>query len=84
MLVWAAPISDETVLKAWEIFRNAMYEGHGQTEVLPVATVRSPQWFAKELARHATAASLRHAAALRRGADLDENNRLLSASSIAE
>jgi acyl-CoA synthetase (AMP-forming)/AMP-acid ligase II len=37
MLVSAASISDETALKAYEIFRDAMYQGYGQTEVLPVA-----------------------------------------------
>ncbi|MEA2801954.1 MAG: hypothetical protein QOE49_2049, partial [Rhodospirillaceae bacterium] len=37
MLVSAAPISDETALKAYEIFGDAMYQGYGQTEVLPVA-----------------------------------------------
>ena len=41
MLVSAAPISDETALKAYEIFGDAMYQGYGQTEVLPIARARS-------------------------------------------
>jgi acyl-coenzyme A synthetase/AMP-(fatty) acid ligase len=36
-MVSAAPISDETALKAYEIFGDAMYQGYGQTELLPVA-----------------------------------------------
>ena len=40
MLVGAAPISDETALKAYEIFGDAMYQGYGQTEVLPIARLR--------------------------------------------
>lgn len=47
MLVSAAPISDGTALKAYEIFRDAMYQGCGQTGVLPIAMVSPPQWFAK-------------------------------------
>jgi acyl-CoA synthetase (AMP-forming)/AMP-acid ligase II len=47
MTVSAAPISDETALKAYEIFGDAMYQGYGQTEVLPVAMMGPRQWFAK-------------------------------------
>ncbi len=36
-MVPTAPISDETALKAHEIFGDAMYQGYGQTEVLPIA-----------------------------------------------
>lgn len=49
MLVSAAPISDETALKAYEIFGDAMYQGYGQTEVLPVAMMGPRQWFAKDV-----------------------------------
>jgi acyl-CoA synthetase (AMP-forming)/AMP-acid ligase II len=49
MLVSAAPISDETALKAYEIFGNAMYQGYGQTEVLPIAMMGPRQWFAKDV-----------------------------------
>jgi acyl-CoA synthetase (AMP-forming)/AMP-acid ligase II len=49
MMVSAAPISDETALKAYEIFGDAMYQGYGQTEVLPVATMGPRQWFAKDV-----------------------------------
>lgn len=37
MLVSAAPISDETALKAHKVFGDAMYQGYGQTEILPIA-----------------------------------------------
>ena len=49
MLVSAAPISDETALKAYEIFGDAMYQRYGQTEVLPVAMMGLRQWFAKDV-----------------------------------
>jgi acyl-CoA synthetase (AMP-forming)/AMP-acid ligase II len=49
ILVAAAPISDETALKAYEIFGDAMYQGYGQTEVLPVAMMGPRQWFAKDV-----------------------------------
>jgi len=47
MMVSVAPISDETALEANEIFGNAMYQGYGQTEILPVAMMGPRQWFAK-------------------------------------
>lgn len=50
MMVSAAPISDETALKAHEIFGEAMYQGYGQTEVLPVAMMGPRQWFARDVA----------------------------------
>lgn len=49
MMVTAAPIADDTALRAYEIFGNAMYQGYGQTEVLPVAMMGPAQWFAKDL-----------------------------------
>lgn len=49
MLVAAAPIADDTALKACEIFGNAMYQGYGQTEVLPIAMMGPRQWFAKSV-----------------------------------
>ncbi|MBR2813537.1 MAG: AMP-binding protein [Reyranella sp.] len=49
MLVSSAPIADETALKAYEIFGDAMYQGYGQTEVLPVAMMGPRQWFAKDV-----------------------------------
>ena len=49
MMVAAAPIADDTALKAYEIFGNAMYQGYGQTEVVPVAMMGPAQWFAKDL-----------------------------------
>jgi acyl-CoA synthetase (AMP-forming)/AMP-acid ligase II len=49
MLVSAAPIADDTALKAREIFGNAMYQGYGQTEVLPIAMMGPRQWFATDV-----------------------------------
>ena len=49
MLVSAAPIADDTALKAREIFGDAMFQGYGQTEVLPVALMGPRQWFAKDV-----------------------------------
>jgi acyl-CoA synthetase (AMP-forming)/AMP-acid ligase II len=49
MMVAAAPIADDTALKAYEIFGDAMYQGYGQTEVLPVAMMGPRQWFAKDV-----------------------------------
>jgi len=49
MLVTAAPIADDTALKAYEIFGKAMYQGYGQTEVLPVAMMGPAQWFAADV-----------------------------------
>ena len=46
MVVSAAPISDETALQAHRIFGDALYQGYGQTEVLPVAIMGPRQWFA--------------------------------------
>jgi acyl-coenzyme A synthetase/AMP-(fatty) acid ligase len=37
MPVSAAPISGEATLEAYEIFGDAMDQGYGQTEILPVA-----------------------------------------------
>ena len=47
-VVSAAPISDETALKAHEVFGDAMYQGYGQTEILPIAMMDT-QWFAKDV-----------------------------------
>jgi acyl-CoA synthetase (AMP-forming)/AMP-acid ligase II len=67
MLMSAAPISDETALKAHEISGEAMYQGYGQTEVLPVAMMGPRQWFAENVQG---SLPLRHALAFRPGADL--------------
>ncbi|ANK80099.1 MAG: AMP-dependent synthetase [Rhizobiales bacterium NRL2] len=47
ILAAAAPIADATALKAYEVFGDAMYQGYGQTEVLPVAIMGPRQWFAE-------------------------------------
>lgn len=39
VLVSTAPISDETALKSYEIFGDAMYQGYGHTEILPIAMI---------------------------------------------
>lgn len=47
LLVAAAPIQDATALAAREVFGDVLYQGYGQTEVLPVSMMNSAQWFAK-------------------------------------
>ena len=49
MLVAAAPIADDTALRAREIFGDALYQGYGQTEVLPIAMMGPRQWFATDI-----------------------------------
>lgn len=49
LLITAAPIADDTALKGYEIFGKAMYQGYGQTEVLPVAMMGPAQWFARDV-----------------------------------
>ena len=46
MLVGAAPIADATALAAREVFGDVLYQGYGQTEVLPIAMMGPGQWFA--------------------------------------
>ena len=46
LLVAAAPIQDATALAAREVFGDVLYQGYGQTEVLPVSMMNSAQWFA--------------------------------------
>ena len=47
LLVAAAPIQDATALAALEVFGDVLYQGYGQTEVLPVSMMNSAQWFAE-------------------------------------
>jgi acyl-CoA synthetase (AMP-forming)/AMP-acid ligase II len=47
ILISAAPIADDTALTAREIFGDVLYQGYGQTEVLPIAMMGPRQWFAK-------------------------------------
>ena len=41
------PIQDATALAAREVFGDVLYQGYGQTEVLPVSMMNSAQWFAQ-------------------------------------
>jgi len=47
ILISAAPISDQTALSAHRLFGDVLYQGYGQTEVLPVAMMGPRQWFAE-------------------------------------
>lgn len=47
ILIAAAPIADATALSAREVFGDVLYQGYGQTEVLPVAMMGPAQWFAE-------------------------------------
>ena len=46
ILISAAPIADDTALAGREIFGDVLYQGYGQTEVLPIAMMGPRQWFA--------------------------------------
>ncbi len=47
LLVAASPISDDTALTARDIFGDVLYQGYGQTEVVPIAMMGPRQWFAE-------------------------------------
>jgi acyl-CoA synthetase (AMP-forming)/AMP-acid ligase II len=47
LLIAAAPIQDATALAARDVFGDVLYQGYGQTEVLPVSMMNSSQWFAE-------------------------------------
>ena len=49
ILVSAAPIADDTALSAHRIFGDVLYQGYGQTEVLPIAMMGPRQWFATDV-----------------------------------
>jgi len=49
ILISAAPIADDTALTAHRIFGDVLYQGYGQTEVLPVAMMGPRQWFATDV-----------------------------------
>jgi acyl-CoA synthetase (AMP-forming)/AMP-acid ligase II len=46
LLIAAAPIQDATALAAREVFGDVLFQGYGQTEVLPVSMMGPRQWFA--------------------------------------
>lgn len=46
VLVGAGPSQDATILAARELMGDVLYQGYGQTEVLPVAFMGPEQWFA--------------------------------------
>ena len=45
LLISAAPIQDATALAAREVFGDVLWQGYGQTEVLPVSMMGPRQWF---------------------------------------
>ena len=47
LLIAASPIQDATALAAREVFGEVLYQGYGQTEVLPVSMMGPRQWFAE-------------------------------------
>ena len=47
ILIGAAPVQDSTILAARELFGDVLYQGYGQTEVLPIAFMGPQQWFAE-------------------------------------
>jgi acyl-CoA synthetase (AMP-forming)/AMP-acid ligase II len=47
LLIAAAPIQDATALAAREVFGDVLWQGYGQTEVVPVSMMGPRQWFAE-------------------------------------
>ena len=45
LLIGAAPIADATALAARDVFGDVLWQGYGQTEVLPIAMMGPRQWF---------------------------------------
>jgi acyl-CoA synthetase (AMP-forming)/AMP-acid ligase II len=43
--IGAAPINDDTALRAHEIFGDVLWQGYGQTEVVPIAMMGPAEWF---------------------------------------
>ena len=46
VLVGTAPIHEKTALAARDLLGDVLYQGYGQTEVLPIAFMGPQQWFA--------------------------------------
>jgi acyl-CoA synthetase (AMP-forming)/AMP-acid ligase II len=46
ILVGGAPITDSTALLAREVFGDALFQGFGQTEAVPLAMMGPEEWFA--------------------------------------
>lgn len=49
ILISAAPIADDTALTAHRLFGDVLYQGYGQTEILPIAMMGPQQWFATDV-----------------------------------
>ena len=47
VLIGAAPVQDSTILAGRALLGDVLYQGYGQTEVLPVAFMGPEQWFAQ-------------------------------------
>lgn len=45
--IGAAPISDDTALRAHRIFGDVLWQGYGQTEAVPVTMMGPREWFAE-------------------------------------
>ncbi len=47
VLVGAAPVHENTALEARALLGDVLYQGYGETEVLPIAFMGPQQWFAE-------------------------------------
>jgi acyl-CoA synthetase (AMP-forming)/AMP-acid ligase II len=47
MCVGGAPVADDTVLLARDVFGMVLYQGYGQTEALPVCMMGPEEWFSE-------------------------------------
>lgn len=47
LLITAAPISETTALKAYDVFGDILYQAYGQTEAVCVTSMDAKEWFGK-------------------------------------
>lgn len=45
VMVAGAPITDDTALRAHKIFGDCLYQGFGQTEIVPISFMSPEEWF---------------------------------------
>ena len=84
ILVSAAPIADDTALQAHKIFGEVLYQGYGQTEVLPIAMMGPRQWFATDVKGSTPLRSCGMPLPYAQLQIWDEDNRPLPAGSVGE
>jgi acyl-CoA synthetase (AMP-forming)/AMP-acid ligase II len=84
ILASAAPIADDTALAAHRIFGDVLYQGYGQTEVLPIAMMGPKQWFAQDVPGSSPLRACGMPLPYAQLAIWDENNRPLPPGEVGE